>query len=132
PSLRQTVSKVFAVKGLVGQFNWAEGRSILVSAIVLGQSDLAGCVASHPATQQHMRAILQKRNEAQLRISTGSPAGGWPSEFVFVLLGVGDIQRAAVQADQSPGSIPRSARLLRSNRYNDLLIQPPQGFCTKT
>src|SRR5712671_305873 len=66
---------------------------------LLGQSDLAGGVASHPATQQHMRAILQKRDKAQLRVGARSPAGRWPSEFVFVLLGVGDIQGAAVQAD---------------------------------
>ena len=69
---------------------------------LLGQTDLAGGVASHPATQQYMRFILQKRDEAQLRISARSPAGGWTPKLVFVLLGVGDIQRAALQADQSP------------------------------
>src|SRR5947208_2868342 len=99
---------------------------------LLGQSDLAGGVASHPATQQHMRAILQKRDEAQLRISTRSPAGGGTPKLVFVLLGVGHIQGAAVQANQSPSSIPRPARLFRSDRYNYLLIQSPQGFRAQT
>src|SRR5205814_5505146 len=79
-----------------------------------------------------MRAILQKRDEAQLRISTRSPAGGGTPKLVFVLLGVGHIQGAAVQANQSPSSIPRPARLLRSDRYNYLLIQSPQGFRAQT
>src|SRR5260370_20283981 len=95
---------------------------------LLGQSDLTGGVASHPATQQHMRAILQQRHEAQLRISTGSPAGRGPPTLVFVLLGVGHIQGAAVQADQSPGSIPPPPRLLRTDRYTYLLLHPPQRF----
>src|SRR2546430_5610333 len=69
---------------------------------------------------------------SDLRISTGSPAGGGTPKLVLVLLGVGHIQGAAVQADHSPGSIPRPARLFRSDRYNDLLIQPPQGFRAQT
>ena len=67
-----------------------------------------------------MRAILQKRNEAQLWVGARSPASGWTPKLVFVLLGVGHIQGAAIQADQSPRSIPRPSRLLRSDRYNDL------------
>src|SRR5260370_8809742 len=95
---------------------------------LLGQSDLTGGVASHPATHQHMRPILHKCHEAQLRISTASPAGGGTPKLVFVLLGVGHIQGADVQADQSPGSIPPPPRLLRTDRYTYLLLHPPQRF----
>jgi hypothetical protein len=38
-----------------------------------------------------MRAVLQERDEAQLRIGARSSTGGGTPELVFVLLGVGDI-----------------------------------------
>src|SRR6516162_6565118 len=79
-----------------------------------------------------MSAILQQRDEAQLWIGAGSPAGGRTPKLIFVLLRVGDIQRATVQTDQPPLSIPRSSRVLRSDRYDHLLIEPSQRFRAET
>src|SRR5205807_8639721 len=72
----------------------------------LCQGDFAGGVVRHPAAEKDMGAVLHQRYEADLWIRALAATGSRPPERFVVAFLVGDIQSAAVNANQMPRSIP--------------------------
>lgn len=101
----------------------------------LGERGLAGRVARHLTGEQHVRAVLHQRDEADLRVGTRAPAGAGPPERCLVGRLVGDIQGAAVQAYQTPSplrrgfgrraAVPGSFGRGISDRPHHLVMEPP-------
>jgi hypothetical protein len=60
-----------------------------------GESDFACPITVHPAGEQHMRAVLHQRDEADLRVGGSAAAGPGATERRVVRPLVGDVQRAA-------------------------------------
>src|SRR4051812_35455426 len=84
-------------------------------------------IAAEAGTEQHVRAVLDQRHQAQLRKSALASARPRHAELGAVLLGVGHVQAAAIQAGQPPTSIPRPLAGGSSNRLHQLLVEPAQG-----
>jgi hypothetical protein len=91
-----------------------------------GQRRLAVREGAQAGAEQHMRAVLDQGHEAELRegaLATarlGAPEGG------AVLVGVGDVEAGAVQADQPPPPVPGAPRGACRERPHHLLVQSPQ------
>ena len=64
-----------------------------------GERGLALLGAAWPGAEQHVRAILDQRYEAELRKSTLATTGARAPEGGAVLPGVGHVQAGAIQAD---------------------------------
>jgi hypothetical protein len=70
-----------------------------------------------------MRAVFNQRDEADLRIGAFAVACAGPTERGFQRRLVGDIERAAVEADQSPVLEPRALGRRRRDRPQRLVVQ---------
>jgi hypothetical protein len=78
-----------------------------------------------------VRAILHQGDEADLRKGAAPAAGAGPAEGFIVGRIVGDIERAAVDADQPPAPIPGAPRRLGGDRPNHLVVQLTQRLPSK-
>ena len=97
----------------------------------MGQRRLALREAAQAGTEQHVRAVLDQGHEADLREGALATAGLRTPEGATVLLGVGDVEAGAVQADQAPHPIPRPLGGRRRDRSHHPLVQPVQRLRTQ-
>jgi len=94
----------------------------------LGQGDLTRSIARHLAGEQHVRAVLDQGHKANLRISTAAAAGAGPAEGRVVGRLIGNVQRAAIQADQTPVPIPGPTGRTNRDRLHHRVMQLAHRF----
>ena len=93
-----------------------------------GQGDLTRSIVRHLAAEQHVRAVLDQGNKADLRIGAAATAGSGPAEGLVVGRLVRNIQRAAVQADQPPLPIPGPPGRPNRDRLHHFVMQLTHRF----
>src|SRR5271156_1562466 len=75
-----------------------------------------------------MRAVLHQGDEADLRIGAFAMAGARPAEDSLQRRFVGDVERAAVEADQAPMLEPGALGRGRRDGPHRLVVQTPHGL----
>ena len=88
-----------------------------------GQGKLAGRARPHAGAEQDVRAILDQRDKADLRISAGAATGSRAAEGGLVCRLIGHIKCAAIQADQPPLPIPGPPRRFDCDWPHHLVVQ---------
>jgi len=78
-----------------------------------------------------MGAALDQGDETDLRIGAGAPGGGGATELGLDGRVLGDIQGAAVDADDAPLAIPGPRSLWRGNGMDDLIVKALEGLPTE-
>ena len=93
-----------------------------------GQGDFAGRAAGHLGSEQDMRAVFHQGDEADLRIGAFAVARAGPAEGGLERWLVGDVERAAVEADQAPMLEPGALGRRRRDRPHRLVVQAAHGL----
>src|SRR5207245_4627754 len=83
---------------------------------LLSQGEFIACVWVQVRGPQYMRATLQQGHETDLGESAATSTGARAPKGLFVFRGIGHIQRTAVEAHQSPLTVPGSLGALLCNR----------------
>ncbi len=73
-----------------------------------------------------MRAVFHQRDEADLRKGAFAVAGAGPAEGRFQRRVVGDIERAAVEADEAPALEPSALGRRRGDGPHQFVVQAAQ------
>jgi hypothetical protein len=85
----------------------------------LSQRELIGGISIHVGAPQHVGPVFQQCYKPYLGESTGPSTGSRTPESLVVLFGIGDVQRAAIQTDQSPLPVPSAfGTLLRYGSHD--------------
>src|SRR5215212_10316558 len=92
----------------------------------MGQRRLALGKAAKAGAEQHVRAVLDQGDKAELREGALATARLGTPEGAAVLFGVGKIEAGAVQADQLPPPIPCPLGGGGRDRPRHLLVQAAQ------